>query len=499
MGESSQKFIIPKGVTETLKTLEKANFQAFLVGGCVRDLMLHVKPKDWDITTNAKPEQIAGLFPKTFYENNYGTVTVVDEGAEDETEKHIEITPFRLEAKYSDKRHPDSVTFSDKIEDDLGRRDFTINAMAYLPRHGVGSDKGQIIDPYGGVKDLKDKTILAVGNASDRFEEDPLRIMRGIRLATQLGFTLNSETFTAMVATAPLLKKIAVERINDEFSKLIMSKNLMIGVVLLQKAGALKEFLPELEEGIGMKQNGDHIYDVWEHTLRVAQHSADKDFAFHVRLSALFHDIGKPRTREFSKEKNDYTFYGHDVIGAQMAKNILKRLKFSHETTDLVTKLVRNHMFFSDVDKITLSAVRRIVRNVGREEVWDLMKVRNCDRIGMGRPKESPYRLRKYEAMIDEALRAPTSVAMLKIKGEDVIRETGLAPGPKIGYVLHALLEEALENPELNNVEYLINKAKELSKLDDAKLKELGESGKEKKEAVEGEAIKKIHEKHWVK
>ncbi len=493
MGESKTQFLIPKGVAETLNTLEKANFKAYLVGGCVRDLMLHVKPKDWDITTNAKPEEIASLFPKTFYENSYGTVTVVDEQAGDETEKHIEITPFRLEAKYSDKRHPDSVTFSDKIEDDLGRRDFTINAMAFTPLIG------QIIDPYGGAQDLKDMTLRAVGKAEDRFEEDPLRIMRGIRLAAELGFTLNSETFEAMIKTSPLLKKIAVERVNDEFSKLLMSKNLMIGIILLHKAGALKEFMPELEEGIGMKQNGDHIYDVWEHTLRVAQHSADKDFAFHVRLAALFHDIGKPRTREFSKEKNDYTFYGHDVVGAKMAENILKRLKFSRETTELVTKLVRNHMFFTDIDKITLSAVRRIIRNVGREEIWDLMKVRNCDRIGMGRPKESPYRLRKYESMIDEALRAPTSVAMLKIKGEDVIRETGLNPSPKIGYILHALLEETLDNPELNNQEYLTNKAKELSKLEDIKLKELGEKGKEKKEEIESEEIKKIRDKHWVK
>lgn len=489
----TSKFFVPNEVSRITETLKKRGFEAYLVGGCVRDLISGQKPKDWDVTTNAKPEEISGLFLKTFYENEYGTVTVVNEETTDDTLRHIEVTPFRLEAKYSDQRHPDQVTWSDKLEDDLKRRDFTINALAY------DEVKGQIIDPYGGQKDLKDKLVRAVGQADERLTEDPLRIMRGIRLANQLNFAIESETAVSIQKNAYLLDKISPERIREEFIKIIMGKEPMIGLVLANKLGALKYVVPELEEGVHMKQNGDHTYDVWEHTLRVLQHSADKKYPLHVRLGALFHDIGKPRTRRWSDEKKDWTFYGHDVVGARITKQVLDRLKFSRKITEEVVKLVRNHMFFTDIDKITLSAVRRTIRNVGREEVWDLMAVRMCDRIGMGRPKESPYRLRKYESMIEEALRAPTSVTMLKINGADVIRETDLKPGPKIGFILHALLEEALEEPEKNNHEHLAARAKELAALSDEDLKKLGEKGKEKREEIEQEEIGKIRSKYNVK
>lgn len=488
----AKELTIPETISRVTKTLTHAGFSAYLVGGCVRNLLMNKIPKDWDVATNAKPDQITGLFPKTFYENAYGTVTVVNEDEPDQSLRNIEVTPFRKDAKYSDKRHPDKVIFSEAIEEDLGRRDFTINALAYE------TSKRQIIDLHQGQADIKDKVVRAVGNPADRFEEDPLRIMRGVRLASELNFVINSETLEAMQKGANLLGFIAQERIRDEFARIIMSNNLMIGVVILHQIGALKQFLPELEEGIHMKQNGDHIYDVWEHTLRVAQHAADRDWPFHVRLAALFHDIGKPKTREWSKEKNDWTFYGHDVVGAKMTRKIMERLKFSRQLAETVERLVRYHMFFSDIDKITLSAVRRIVRNVSRENIWDLMHVRNCDRIGMGRPKESPYRLRKYESMIEEALRAPTSVGMLKIKGEDVLRETGLPPGPKIGYILHALLEEVLEKPELNEDSYLKNRVRELAKLDDQELKKLGEQGKDKKTMVEEKELKKIRDKYSV-
>ncbi|MEK7552563.1 MAG: CCA tRNA nucleotidyltransferase [Patescibacteria group bacterium] len=484
---------VPPEITATIETLKKAGFEGYLVGGSIRDLVLGRKPKDWDIATNATPEQISSLFPKTFYENVYGTVTVVNETTVEESLRHIQITPFRQETKYSDKRHPDSVTFTKTITDDLERRDFTINALAY------DLVKGQIFDPHQGQKDIKDKVIRAVGLAEERFDEDPLRIMRGVRMGAELGFMINLETMEAMVKKGNLLNFIAPERIRDEFVKIMMSQNLMSGVVVLQKIGALKQFLPELEEGIGMKQNGDHKYEVWEHTLRVAQHSADRNWTLHVRLAALFHDIGKPRTRKWDDHKKDWTFYGHDVVGARMTKKIMERLRFPGNISEVVEKLVRNHMFFSDIDKITLSAVRRIIRNVGRENVWDLMKVRNCDRIGMGRPKESPYRLRKYESMIEEALRAPTSVKMLKITGNDVIRETGLSPGPKIGHILHAILEEVLDNPELNTESYTGNRAKELALLSDQELKEVGDKGKEKKEGIEKTELTKIRDKYHVK
>jgi len=484
---------IPPEVEAVVHTLEKQGFAAYVVGGCLRDLLLGSKPKDWDIATSSTPEQIIGLFPKTFYENKYGTVTVVNEDTSDETLKNIEVTPFRKETNYSDKRHPDKVIFGVSLEDDLKRRDFTINALSYSP------SKGQIVDLYGGLKDIKDKIVRAVGAPEDRFAEDALRIMRAIRLATQLNFTISHETAEAVAKRATDLNLIAAERIRDEFTKLIMSQNPLIGLALGQKLGIWKQVLPELEEGVHVKQNSDHKYDVWEHTLRVAQHAADKNYALEVRLAGLFHDIAKPRAREWNQEKKDWTFYGHEVIGAKMAEKIMRRLKFPNKTTEAVRKLVRNHMFFSDIEKITLSAVRRVIRNVGRELVWRLMEVRTCDRIGMGRPKETPYRLRKYQSMIEEALRSPTSVSMLKINGHTIMQETGLNPGPKIGFITHVLLEEVLDKPELNTEEYLKNRAKELAKLSDQELQQLGKQGKEKKEEIEKAEIAKIRARFHVK
>lgn len=487
------KIEIPIEVSRITDVLERNGFSAYLVGGSIRDLLLKQKPKDWDIATSAKPEQIMALFPKTFYENRFGTVTVVNEEASAESLKNIEITPFRLETAYSDRRHPDEVKFSHNVEDDLKRRDFTINALAF------NASKGQLIDLFGGEQDLKDKLVRSVGQADERFNEDPLRMLRAVRLVVELGFTLTAETAESIAKNARLIEGVAAERVRDEFERIIMSTNPMIGLVLAHKLGILRYFLPELEEGVHVKQNGNHIYDVWEHILRVLQHSADKNYDLEVRLAALFHDIAKPRTRQFSKEKQDYTFYNHEVVGAKMAKNIMERLKFSRETAHTVVILVRNHMFFSDTGQITLSAVRRIIARVGHENIENLLKVRWCDRVGMGRPKENPYRLRKFQAMIEEALRQPTSVNMLKIDGDMVIRETSLATGPKIGFILHALLEEVLEDPGLNKEDYLVTRVTELAKLDEKELKKLGEKGKEKIAALEEEALGEIRKKHFVK
>ena len=375
------KYEIPAEVSRVTETLEKAGLKAFLVGGCVRDLLLGKKPKDWDITTSAKPEQIEKLFPKTVYENKFGTVAVINE-TEDEALKVIEVTPFRLEAKYSDFRHPDSVTFASNLEDDLARRDFTVNALAI-------DIKGEIIDPWNGQKDLKNKVIRAVGNAEERFREDALRLMRAVRFSTQLDFEIEKEAKLAIKKNAKLLDQISKERIRDEFVKIILSSSPMKGILLLEETGLLLFVVPELREGIETKQNKDHIYDVWEHSLRAMQHGAKREWPLETRLAALFHDIGKPRTREYVEEKKDFTFYGHDVVGAKMTQKIMERLKFSRKETEVVSKLVRYHMFFSDVEKITLSAVRRLLVKVGKENIWTLMNVRNCDRIGMGRPKES--------------------------------------------------------------------------------------------------------------
>lgn len=507
---------IPKEVSHVTETLEKVGFEAYLVGGCVRDLLMDREPKDWDVTTNAKPDQIIGLFEKTVYENEFGTVIVVlpllrGSGSVNRTEgvvsretdpssvlpfareenMLIEVTPYRIEAKYSDFRHPDEVLFSDKLADDLKRRDFTINAMAYRNRN--------LTDIFGGLKDIKDKMLKAVGKPDDRFKEDALRMLRAIRIALQLGFSVSYESSESILKNANLIKKISPERIRDELSKIIMSQNPSTGILMLQKFGLLKNIIPELEEGIGCEQLGEHIYDVWDHLLHALQHSADKNWPLEVRLAALFHDIGKPKSRRLAEPgKKKFTFYGHEVIGVKMAKKIMERLKFSRKEIDLVDKLIRNHMFFSDTELITLSAVRRIVTKVGVENIWLLMNVRECDRVGM-KKKEAPYRLRKYFAMIEEALHDPISVGQLKIDGEFMIKKLGIKPGPRMGWILHALLEEVLDDPTKNTEQHLSELVNSLNLLPDGALKALGDRGKEKKEELEGKEVEKLHSKHGVR
>ncbi|MCX6718863.1 MAG: HD domain-containing protein [Candidatus Taylorbacteria bacterium] len=490
----AQNSPIPREIISTVETLEKAGFQAYLVGGCVRDLFLGKKPKDWDITTNAKPEEIQKLFIKTVYENVYGTVIVIDETVEDMTLRNIEITPYRLESGYADNRHPDQVKFSDKIEDDLKRRDFTINAIAVSLSDGAIKD---IIDLYEGFKDIKDGTIRTVGNPADRFNEDALRMMRAVRLAIELAFTVEKDTLSAIKNNNQLLKNISKERIRDEFTKIIMSNNPKKGIEMLYETGLLFHVTPELEKGIGVTQPQAHAYDVWEHLLRSLQHAADKGYSLEIRLAALFHDIAKPKTKGISRETSQITFYGHDLVGSRETRKILEKMKFSREIVEKVAKLTRWHMFFSDTEQITLSAVRRMIVNVGKENIWDLMNLRICDRIGTGRPKEEPYRLRKYESMIEEAMKDPISVSMLKIDGKRLMEVCEIKPGPKVGFALHALFNEVLDDPKKNTSEYLENRAKELVILPEAELVILGESGKERKREEEereiGEIRKKFH------
>lgn len=489
----TNKFNIPEEVSYVTKEIENAGFEAYIVGGCVRDLLIGKTPKDWDITTNAKPEEIEGLFENTFYNNDYGTVGVVDKKTKDNTLKVVEVTPYRLESEYTDARRPDSVEFSNSIEHDLHRRDFTINAIAY------SESKGQIIDLYNGQKDIKDKIIRAVGDPNIRFREDALRILRAVRISAELDFKIEEKTKEAIKKDAKMLEKIAKERIRDEFIRIIMSDKPMKSIELANKMGILQFIIPELEEGLHVKQNQAHAFTVWEHNLRALQHSADKKHSFDIRLSTLLHDVAKPATSRWSSEKNDWTFHGHDVVGGKMAKKILERLKFSKKQIEKMVKLVRWHLFFSDPDQITLSAVRRMIRNVGKENISDLMEIRECDRIGMGRPKANPYRLRKYKSMVEEALRDPISVAMLKIDGRKIMEITGEKPGPKIGFVLHSLLEEVLDDPILNNSEYLEKTAKKLVKLSEVELKKLGEKGKVKKSEIEEKEVGKLRKKHWVK
>lgn len=487
---------LPNEVIKAVEVLEKGGFEAYLVGGCVRDILLGRKPKDWDITTNATPDKIQAMFPKTVYENTFGTVAVIDENTTDPTLKSIEVTPYRTESSYSDRRHPDEVKFSNKIEDDLKRRDFTINAVAINLYNGAIKD---IVDLYSGISDTRAKIIRTVGKPEDRFNEDALRMMRAIRLAVELGFTCNSETTLAIQSLNSLIKDVSMERIRDEFTKIIMSDNPKLGIEMLREVGLLKYIVPELESGMGVKQPQAHMYDVWEHLLRTLQHSADKGYDLEMRLSALFHDIGKPKTKDFSRETNQPTFYGHEVVGSRETRKILERMKFSRATVEKVAKLVRWHMFFADPEQISLAGVRRMVANVGADNIWNLMNLRMCDRIGTGRPVEDPYRLRKYKAMIEEAVRAPISVKMLKIDGAKIMDITKMGPGPKIGMILNALMEEVLENPELNTGEYLEKKSLELISLSEKELIELAQKGKIKKDEMEEEKIKEIRKKHNVR
>jgi putative nucleotidyltransferase with HDIG domain len=278
-----------------------------------------------------------------------------------------------------------------------------------------------------------------------------------------------------------------------------MSKNPSGGLEKARGLGILRFIVPELEQGIEIKQNKAHAYDVWTHLMKSVQHAADKNYPLHVRLAALFHDVSKPETRRWSDEKKEWTFYGHEVVGSRVTRKILENLKFPNAITENVASLVRWHMFFSDTEKITLSAVRRMISNVGKENVWDLMNVRICDRVGTGRPKENPYRLRKYKAMIEEAMRDPVSVKQLQIDGNDLIANHNINPGPKIGHILHALLDEVLEDPKLNTKECLAKRADELALIPESELEDLGKKGKDKKREEERKDIEEIRKKYWVK
>ena len=497
MQNKKHKLEIPKEVENISHILTDARFENFLVGGCVRDLVRKavygelVEPKDWDIATKAKPEEIIKLFPKTFYENEYGTVGVVNENATDETLRTVEVTPFRLESGYRDFRRPDEVKWGKTIEEDLARRDFTVNALAY------NVETGKLLDLFGGKTDIEKKLIRTVGKSEERFGEDALRMLRALRLASELNFAIEHETQEAISKHAGLLEHISRERVRDEFIKIIMSDTPALALDLAARLGILKFISPEFEKGIGVEQNKAHAYTVWEHLLRSLNHAAKKDTPLYVRLAALLHDVAKPHTRVW--KNNQWTFYGHEVVGARLARAILTDLRFPKEIIEKTAKLVRWHMFFSDTETITLSAVRRMVRNVSPELIWNLIDVRTADRIGTGRPKETPYRLRKYKSMIEEVLRNPISVKQLAINGADIMKLTGATPGPNIGFILEILLSEVLEKPELNTCEYLEKRVRELYALKPKELVELGKIARSKNECEEEKEVEKIREEYKVK
>ncbi len=483
---------IPPEVAAIAERLEGAGYEAHLIGGCVRDLLLGKTPKDWDITTDAVPDAIQALFPDSFCNNDYGTVGVKNETTEDERLKVVEVTPYRSESEYSDARRPDQVQFGVSLKEDLARRDFTVNALAYRLA------TGELIDEFHGLADLADTRLRAVRDPDERFAEDALRMMRAVRLAAELDFMIESDTMAAIVRNSSRLQRISIERVASEFLRLIDSPAPMHGLFLLEKLGLLKEFIPEFAVSIGCDQSGIHAYDVFEHLLRTLQAAADKNYSTTMRLAALFHDIGKPATRRTGGRTKKYTFFGHEVVGARMTQQILERLKLPRELVDEVVLLVRWHMFFADPDEITLSAVRRTITRVGEHNIENLLNLRVCDRIGTGRPKEQPFRFRKYKAMVDEALRDPISVKLLRTNGDRIMAMTGEKPGRKLGYILHALLEEVLDDPSKNTEAYLDTRVTELLTLPEAELITLAEAGKQKQALEEAAALDAIAREHRV-
>ncbi|MDZ4206109.1 MAG: HD domain-containing protein, partial [Patescibacteria group bacterium] len=312
----------------------------------------------------------------------------------------------------------------------------------------------------------------------------------------ELNFAIEHETQMAITKHAELLEHISRERVRDEFTKITMSGMPALALDLAARLGLLNFISPEFEKGIGMEQNQAHAYTVWEHLLRTLNHAAKKNFPLHVRLAAFAHDVAKPHTRKWLK--GQWTFYNHEVLGARLARGILTDLRFPKEIIEKAVKLVRWHMFFSDTEKITLGAVRRIVRNVGVDLIWDLVDLRTADRIGTGRPKETPYRLRKYKSMIEEVLRDPISVKQLALNGADIMRLTNVGSGPHIGFILEILLSEVLENPKLNSRQYLEERVAELSALKPKELIDLGKTARARNKSEEEKEIEKIREEYKV-
>jgi len=487
---------IPKEIVNVIKIINDSGFEAYIVGGCVRDSLMKKTPEDWDLATNATPEKIQQIFKKngfdSFYENNFGTVGVLLSKKERAYSNVVEITTYRTEGVYRDKRRPENVKWAKTIEEDLSRRDFTVNAIAVKIENG----KNIFIDPFDGKKDLDKKIIRAVGDPTQRFEEDALRIFRAIRFAGTLSFEIEEETLKSIKKNGAWILDISSERIRDEFIKMIMSKNAYEGINLLNSTGILKHILPEIIAGRGVSQNKHHIYDCYEHNLLALKYAAKKNFNFHVRMAALLHDVAKPKCKR--GEGPNATFYNHEIVGAKMTKNILERLKFSKKDIDKITLLVRYHLFYYNVGEVSESSIRRLVRQVGIENMDDLLNLRMCDRIGSGVPKAEPYKLRHLKYIIEKTSKDPISVKKLKIKGQDVIDILKIEPGPKVGWILNILLGQILQDPKRNNTRYLKKQIKELSKLSDEDLLEMDKKAKKDILKIETKSDEMTKKKYWI-
>jgi tRNA nucleotidyltransferase (CCA-adding enzyme) len=480
---------------EILKKIEEKGFEAYLVGGCVRDLLMGKEPNDFDITTNALPEELLEILEDSRYENDFGTVLLPIRDENGKAITAMEITTYRSESGYRDHRRPDEVVFEKELDKDLSRRDFTVNAMALCKDHdkynskkvSIKGEDFYLVDFFGGLKDINLKIIRAVGEPVDRFKEDALRMMRAVRFSCQLGFELEPKTERAIVKMAGSIKFIAKERIKDELVKILSSDFPSEGIEKLKDFKLLQYIIPELLLGEKMQQNHHHVYTVLKHNILSLKYCPSKKWQ--VRLAALLHDVGKPASMKIIDGKR--TFYNHEYIGARITRKILDRLKFSRDDTEMILNLVKNHMFYYNVGEVTAASVRRLIAKTGRENLKDLIDLRVADRLGSGTPKAMPYKLRHLQYMMEKVQNDPVSVKMLKVNGDMMISELNMKPGPKMGAILDVLLAEVLENPELNKKDLLVERIKELDKLNLEELREKAREIIEEKREEEDKNIKR--------
>ncbi|OGK20504.1 hypothetical protein A2866_03900 [Candidatus Roizmanbacteria bacterium RIFCSPHIGHO2_01_FULL_39_8] len=435
---------LPNDIKSFLDSFQKKGYKIYVVGGPVRDMLLGKPITNWDFATDATPEKILKLFPEGFYNNQFGTVGIsLQEGM------LLEVTTFRKEGNYKDARHPDKIEWAKTIEEDLARRDFTINAMAY--------DGKKIVDLYRGQEDLAKKSIRAVGDPDKRFSEDALRLMRAIRLASELGFLIEDNTRTSIQKKAQLITKISWERIRDELLKILASANPSEGILFLRNTGLLTFILPELDICFIIPQKSPkrhHIFDVGTHLVMSLKHCPSKDTI--TRLASLLHDIGKSKTFRRDESTGLITFYNHEVVGTQMVEKIADRFRFSGKQKEKLVRLVQYHQFtVSELQ--TDKAVRRFIRNVGKEYLLDILDLRYSDRVGSGAAPTS-WRYELFKKRLDEVQKEPFSISDLKIDGNDVMKILQLKPGPQVGNVLKSIFNDVEEGRVKNEKEVLLKK-----------------------------------------
>jgi tRNA nucleotidyltransferase (CCA-adding enzyme) len=478
---------LPKEVIALVDQIENAGYEAYVVGGSVRDLVLGRAVNDWDFTTSATPEDILRILPESFYENAFGTVSITGEhlyGLMSDDPLHYtheqnsalyEITTYRSDGAYSDHRRPDEVVWGKNLQEDLERRDFTINALALHLRltpdqqHQIRTQfsaldpelvvEVELIDPFHGQQDLELGFLRAVGDPQKRFQEDALRMMRAIRLAAQMHLRIETETLIALQMNSTLMTHISWERIRDELLKILLTDKIEDAFSFMFTTRILHQILPELVATKGVEQRGHHEFDVWTHLLRATQYCPSPDPI--VKFATLLHDIAKPQTQsELPGAPGEFSFYNHEVIGARVARDIARRFHLSKEDTQRVFVLVRWHMFHYQ-PQMTDAAIRRFMRRVGLENIDDIMALREGDRLGSG-SKRTSWRLEEMKERIQAQLHQPMKVSDLVINGHDVMMALQLRPGPEIGQILQALFEEVLDDPEKNTQEYLMKRVLEI-------------------------------------